>query len=83
MKFTFKRLTFAIIWFLVWVMITLPVVHADEYETIRETLETCATCHGDMTQATVAQRVVDHTMSFCVDCHNQRQASVECLTCHN
>ena len=42
----------------------------------------CATCHGDMTQATVAERVVDHTMSFCVDCHNQRQASVECLTCH-
>jgi hypothetical protein len=43
----------------------------------------CATCHGDMTQATVAERVVDHTMSFCVDCHNQQQASVDCLTCHN
>ncbi len=43
----------------------------------------CATCHGDMTQATVAERVVDHSMSFCVDCHNQREASVECLTCHN
>ena len=47
MKFTFKRLTLAIFGFLVWVMISLPAVHADEYETIRETLETCATCHGE------------------------------------
>ena len=47
MKITFKRLTLAIFGFLVWVMVTLPTVHADEYETIRETLETCATCHGE------------------------------------
>ena len=42
----------------------------------------CTTCHGDLTEATVTQRVVDHSMSFCVDCHNQQQASIECLTCH-
>ncbi len=42
----------------------------------------CATCHGNLAEMTVAERVVDHTMSFCVDCHTQREASIECLTCH-
>jgi hypothetical protein len=42
----------------------------------------CATCHGDMRQQTVAQRVVDMDMAFCVNCHQQRQASNDCLTCH-
>jgi hypothetical protein len=26
--------------------------------------------------------VVDHTMGFCVNCHNQSGASNDCLTCH-
>ena len=47
MKFTLKGQTLAIFGFLVWGMITLSSVHADEYEAIRETLETCATCHGE------------------------------------
>jgi hypothetical protein len=42
----------------------------------------CETCHGDLTQMTVAQRVVDHTMRFCIDCHKQKGASNDCLTCH-
>jgi hypothetical protein len=42
----------------------------------------CATCHGDLNQMTVAQRVVDHTMGFCMDCHDQRQVSNDCNTCH-
>jgi formamidopyrimidine-DNA glycosylase len=42
----------------------------------------CATCHGDLAQQTVAQRVVDLDMGFCVDCHRSRQASNDCLTCH-
>ena len=44
--------------------------------------EHCAMCHGDLTQMTVAERVVDHTMGFCIDCHKQRGASNDCLTCH-
>ena len=48
---------------------------------IRANVE-CATCHGDVAQQTVAQRSVEHTMGFCVNCHNERQASVDCLTCH-
>jgi hypothetical protein len=43
---------------------------------------TCATCHGDVAQMDDAKRVVDHTMGFCVQCHSQRQASNDCLTCH-
>jgi hypothetical protein len=42
----------------------------------------CATCHGDLSQMTVAQRVVDHTMGFCINCHKQKGASNDCLTCH-
>ena len=42
----------------------------------------CTTCHGDMTQATVAQRTVNHTMGFCVTCHRQNKASIDCVTCH-
>ena len=42
----------------------------------------CAACHGDVAQMTVARRVVDHTMGFCVGCHKQKQASNDCLTCH-
>lgn len=42
----------------------------------------CATCHGDLSTQTVAQRAVEHTMGFCVSCHNARKASVDCVTCH-
>jgi hypothetical protein len=31
----------------------------------------CATCHGDMTQAAVAVRLVKHTMGSCLSCHRQ------------
>lgn len=43
----------------------------------------CATCHGNLGTQTVAARVVDHTMGFCVNCHEARGASRDCLTCHN
>ena len=42
----------------------------------------CATCHGNVGQMTVAERVVDHTMGFCINCHEQEQASNDCLVCH-
>jgi hypothetical protein len=42
----------------------------------------CSTCHGDVGKQTVAERSVDHTMGFCVNCHTQKKASNECLTCH-
>jgi hypothetical protein len=42
----------------------------------------CAACHGDVANQTVAERAVDHTMGFCVNCHRQKGASNDCLTCH-
>ena len=42
----------------------------------------CAQCHGDMTQATTAQRLVKHTMGTCLSCHRQNHASEDCATCH-
>lgn len=42
----------------------------------------CSTCHGDMTKATVAERTVNHTMGFCISCHQQQKAPVDCVTCH-
>jgi formylmethanofuran dehydrogenase subunit E len=42
----------------------------------------CATCHGDVGAMTVAERAVDHTMGFCVNCHRQKNAPNDCLTCH-
>jgi hypothetical protein len=42
----------------------------------------CADCHGDMTKQTVAERVVDLNMGHCLDCHKQRNVSIDCQTCH-
>ena len=42
----------------------------------------CATCHGNIGGGTVARRNVDLNMGFCVNCHNEKKASVDCLTCH-
>ena len=42
----------------------------------------CRMCHGDMTQQTVAVRAVDLNMGYCLNCHRQKQASVDCITCH-
>ena len=42
----------------------------------------CATCHGNIGEQQIAQRNVDLTMGFCVNCHNANDASVDCLACH-
>ena len=42
----------------------------------------CATCHGDIAHQTVAQRNVDLNMGFCVNCHREKKAPTDCLTCH-
>lgn len=44
----------------------------------------CATCHGDVSQMTVAQQMVDvANMAWCVSCHQENNASADCLTCHH
>lgn len=42
----------------------------------------CTTCHGDVDQMSVAERVVEHSMGFCIQCHQETAASNECMTCH-
>lgn len=42
----------------------------------------CAKCHGDLAQQATAVRAVNHTMGFCLDCHREKKAPVDCLTCH-
>jgi len=42
----------------------------------------CAACHGNVAGMGVAERVVDHTMGFCINCHKQRKVSNDCQTCH-
>jgi hypothetical protein len=42
----------------------------------------CSNCHGDVAQQTVAVRAVNLNMGYCVTCHQQRNVSVDCLTCH-
>jgi hypothetical protein len=48
---------------------------------IRANVE-CSKCHGDIPNMTVAERAVDHTMGFCVNCHRENKAPNDCLTCH-
>jgi len=42
----------------------------------------CVKCHGDVGSMTVARRVVDHSMGFCITCHKEKKASIDCVTCH-
>jgi hypothetical protein len=42
----------------------------------------CSTCHGNIGMQRVAQRNVDMTMGFCVNCHRENNAPDDCLTCH-
>jgi len=48
---------------------------------IRASVE-CSTCHGDIAHQTVAQRNVTLDMGFCVNCHREKNAPNDCLTCH-
>ena len=42
----------------------------------------CAHCHGDVTGMDIAVQVEPLTMGWCVDCHEARDASRDCLVCH-
>jgi hypothetical protein len=42
----------------------------------------CRECHGDVARMEAAVRVSDLQMGFCIDCHEKRGASIDCLTCH-
>jgi hypothetical protein len=43
----------------------------------------CASCHGDMTTQTTAERKINLNMGTCIQCHRAKQVSVDCELCHN
>ena len=42
----------------------------------------CQNCHGNVESMGVAERAVEHSMGFCVNCHVETGASFDCVTCH-
>ena len=42
----------------------------------------CKACHGDVTASPRVKREVNMTMSWCLDCHRERKASIDCYVCH-
>ena len=42
----------------------------------------CETCHGNVPQMDVMQKVKDISMAACIECHKANSARVNCDTCH-
>lgn len=43
----------------------------------------CRHCHGDIASMSEVQPAVTlNNMTFCVDCHRENKASIDCYTCH-
>ena len=42
----------------------------------------CAECHGDVGQMEHAVQVESLSMGWCLNCHQEREASRDCLICH-
>ena len=45
----------------------------------------CASCHGEMgsqVEPVTHSQIASLTMTRCIACHKERQASTDCLTCH-
>ncbi|MFN2431436.1 MAG: cytochrome c3 family protein [Gemmatimonadota bacterium] len=42
----------------------------------------CADCHGEVQTMEAVKQVEPLTMGWCLDCHLEREASTDCLTCH-
>jgi len=42
----------------------------------------CETCHGDVKAMDQVRQVRSLTMGWCVSCHTENEAPIDCLTCH-
>jgi len=42
----------------------------------------CHSCHGQVPEMEVVEKVSSLKMGFCVSCHRDRGASIDCLVCH-
>ncbi len=45
-------------------------------------LVSCGTCHGQVQQMRRVRQVQRFTMRFCVQCHRQEDARIDCTACH-
>jgi hypothetical protein len=43
---------------------------------------TCQSCHGQIPEMPVVERVSSMKMGWCIDCHRMQGASIDCTTCH-
>ena len=43
---------------------------------------TCQQCHGQVPKMEVVERVTTMKMGWCIDCHRQKGASIDCYACH-
>ncbi len=42
----------------------------------------CETCHGDVKNESRIEQIEKLNMGYCVDCHRQKAAPIDCYTCH-
>ena len=56
-------------------------VHFNHEAHIRAQVD-CAECHGKVETMSKVARVASLEMGWCLECHRQEEASVDCLTCH-
>lgn len=42
----------------------------------------CQSCHGQVQKMEVVEKVSSLKMGFCVSCHREHGASIDCLVCH-
>jgi len=42
----------------------------------------CQECHGKVEEMTVAEQHAPLQMGWCVECHKQKKAPINCYTCH-
>ncbi len=56
-------------------------VHFNHKRHVRAGVE-CQTCHGPVETMEQVSRVSSLEMGWCLQCHRQRNVSVDCATCH-
>jgi hypothetical protein len=42
----------------------------------------CEVCHGEIAEMSITRRVVAIKMGWCLNCHRDHSASIDCWTCH-
>jgi len=57
-------------------------VYFNHYPHIAKGID-CSKCHGDVASMSEVKPVVKvNNMTWCVDCHRENKASIDCYTCH-